>query len=103
VLQYAPHQPTHDLSHVLNTTTLQEPTEAAWYTDTSATSHLTSVLGTLNNLFNLRSIKHIIVSDGFFIHVSSMGSTMLNASTHSLYLNNVLVAPKIIKSLIFIR
>jgi hypothetical protein len=82
--------------------TLQQPQSTNWYFDLGATSHMTS---------NLRALSHpptsrypvpsyIIVGDGSLLPVIAACNTSL---TNSLSLNNVLVSPRLIKNLIFVR
>jgi hypothetical protein len=81
---------------------LQQPPQHEWYFDTGATNHVASDASTLSSISPsfTSSTPNIIVSDGTRVPVTSTGSTQL---PHNLHLNNVLVAPNLIKNLIFVR
>lgn len=74
-----------------------------WYMDTGATSHLTSNAGILKTIFNNGIISSIMVGDGSSIPITHTGHSHLTTNTRPLKLNHVLVTPKIIKNLIFVR
>jgi hypothetical protein len=82
--------------------TLQQPQSTNWYFNLGATSHVT---------FDPHSLTHpatsryhvpssIIVGDGSLLPVTTARNTSL---TNSLSLNNVLVSPRLIKNLIYVR
>ena len=104
----APSQPSSyaptDIAAAMHTMSLQQP-DPSWYMDTGATSHMTSSSGSLSSYFNLsnHSNNNIIVGNGHRIPILGYGHTNVSSPCHSLSLNNVLHAPKLIKNLIFVR
>jgi hypothetical protein len=89
------------LAAQFQTLQLQQPPQHEWYFDTSATNHVSSDAGTLSSTApSSISSPSIIVGDDTRVPVTSTGSTQL---PHNLHLNNVLVAPNLIKNLIFVR
>lgn len=71
--------------------------------DSSASAHLSAIADNLQ--YNLKhNISHsVIVDNGSNIPVTCVGSSILHTSSKPLKLNDVLVAPKIFKSLISVR
>lgn len=85
------------------TDTLTDPSASDWYMDSGATSHLAGNPGTLQPDLK-HNIKHsVIAGDGSSLPVTSVGSTSITTNSRPLSLSNVLVAPKIIKKLIYVR
>jgi hypothetical protein len=86
-------------------TTLTTPPSTKWYMDSGATSHMTSDTGILSipqrPTHNTHS--HIIVGNGSLLPITSVGHAFLHYPSYSFVLNNVLVSPEIIKSLISAR
>jgi hypothetical protein len=85
------------LAAQLQSLQLQQPPQHEWYFDTGATNHVASDAGTLSSTApsSISSSPSIIVGDGTCVPVTSTGSTQL---PHNLHLNNVLVAPNLIKN-----
>ena len=82
--------------------TLSQPGTGDWVMDSGATNHMSPDAG---NIFLFRPPRSsypssIIVGNGSVLPVSSVGHAVLPGP---LYLNNVLVAPHIIKKLISVR
>lgn len=96
------YQPTRDFAEMFNTMTLAEPT-SNWYMDSGATSHLTSSPGNLQSVDKLNTRNTVIVGNGSSIPIFSSGKSFIPSTTRPLHLNNVLVAPNIIKNLISVR
>ena len=71
--------------------------------DTGASAHMSLDAGNLTSLSSTPSHKHIMVGDGSSIHVSHSGHTSLSSSSRHLTLRDVLVTPRIVKNLIFVR
>lgn len=93
-------QPTTDFAHAFNTMTLADPGAANWYMDSGATAHLASTSGILNSVLKNRTGITVMVGNGSRIPISSSGSAHLASTSRPLTLQNVLVAPNIIKNLI---
>ena len=83
-----------------STMTLQPPQQREWYFDSGATTHMSSDAGTLSQSTPTQLPCSIIVGNGHSIPVISAGHAALS---NSLRLNNVLVAPNLIKNLISVR
>lgn len=96
------YQPTREFAEAFNTMTLAEPSPN-WYMDSAASSHLASSPGILQSVVNLDTENSVIVGDGSSIPIQSSGKSLIPSKTHPLTLNNVLVAPKIVKNLIYVR
>lgn len=99
----ANYQLTRDFAEAFNTMTLTEPSGNPWYMDSAATAHLASSPGMLQYVFNLNTRKSVTVGNGSSIPITKTGSSFLPTNTLPLSLNNVLIAPKIIKNLISVR
>ena len=69
--------------------------------DTGASSHMASDHGTVSSL--KPSSQIVTVGNGQTIPVTYTGSTTLPSSSRSLFLNIILIVPKIIKNLIYVR
>ncbi|GKD31583.1 ribonuclease H-like domain-containing protein [Tanacetum coccineum] len=91
------------LPHAFSTMTFQDHTTGAWNMDTGASSHLNSSVTSFNTVFNTCMHPSISVGDGHSIPVTNTGHNILPTTTKSLYLNNVLITPHIIKNLIFVH
>jgi hypothetical protein len=78
---------------------LNQPQQNEWHFDSGATSHMTSDSAFLSHTFSQRYPvpSNIVVGDGSLLPVTSTGFAHLPSN---LSLNNVLVSPKLIKSLI---
>ena len=90
------------LASTFSTMSLNQPQSNDWYFDSGATSHMTSDSRTPSHSFPLRYPfpSAIVVGDGSLLPVTSTGTTYLAGPLH---LNNVLVSPKLIKNLIYVR
>ncbi|GKE80108.1 hypothetical protein Tco_1550108 [Tanacetum coccineum] len=91
------------LPHAFNTMTLQDLASGAWNMDTGASSHLNSLVTSLNTVFNTCMYPSISVGDGHSIPVTNTSHSILPTPTKSLHLNNVLITPHMVKNLIFVR
>ena len=90
------------LAAQFQTVHLQQPPQHDWYFDTGATNHVASDAGTLSSTTptSIYSPTNIVVGDGSLVPVTSTGTAHL---PHNLHLNNVLIAPNLIKNLISVR
>lgn len=85
--------------------TLNDPSNGGWVIDIEATGHVHSDVGILkyvcNNAYTPNSM---FVGNGSAILVTTSGHTNLSFSNtyHPLHLQNVLITPNIIKTLIFV-
>jgi hypothetical protein len=88
---------TQSLASAFSTATLQQPPSTEWYFDSGATSHMTSSSSSLSHTFSpwYPNPSSIVVGNGSLLPVVGTGSTEL---PHSLFLNNILVSPQIIKN-----
>ena len=96
-------QPTTDFSEAFNTMTIGDPAAANWYMDSEATAHLASSSGILDSVLKHSTGNSVVVGNGSSIPITHSGSTSLSSPSRFLSLNNVLVAPNIIKNLISVR
>lgn len=95
--------PSTELSHAYTTDTLIDQSGGQWYMDYGAMAHLSNNAGILNSTPN-RNVNHsVIVGNGSKIPVTCIGSTSIQSSSRPLNLQNVLIAPKIVKNLISVR
>ena len=78
---------------------LGDGSDANWYMDTGATSHLASGSGILKSSSNNCPIKFVLVGNGSARPVTKIGWTTLLSKHRLLHLNQVLITPKIIKIL----
>ncbi|CAL9245815.1 unnamed protein product [Arabidopsis halleri] len=85
------------------TESLNDPSASEWFMDTGATAHLTPTAGILNSNLNHSTGNSVIVGNGSSIPITSSGNTTIPSKTKPLLLQNVLVAPKIVKNLISVR
>ncbi|GKD36651.1 ribonuclease H-like domain-containing protein [Tanacetum coccineum] len=83
--------------------TLHDPTTGAWNMNTCASSHLNSSVTSLSDIFNTCMYPSISVGDGHSIPVTNTGHSIFPTPTKSLHLNNVLIAPHIVKNLIYVH
>ncbi|XP_071700015.1 uncharacterized protein [Rutidosis leptorrhynchoides] len=83
--------------------TLQDYGAAGWHLDTGASNHLTSCVNSLSSVFNNCKYPSVAVGDGKTIPVTNTGHSLLPTSHRPLHLNNVLLTPNIVKSLISVR
>ncbi|CAB77880.1 putative reverse transcriptase [Arabidopsis thaliana] len=92
-----------NLAAAFGTTTMPDPTDASWYMDTGATTHLTAQPGTLHSLFNSSSSPSVVVGNGSSVPTKAIGYSFLPSKIRPLHLHNVLVCPSIIKNLVSVR
>ncbi|XP_021757143.1 uncharacterized protein LOC110722184 [Chenopodium quinoa] len=97
---YGPPMTLTELGSAYSSMTFSTP-ENRWYMDSGATSHMTNNVDTLLPLFNLSTNNHILVGNGHHIPITGYDHTIL--PNNSLRLNNVLLAPQIIKNLNYVR
>ncbi|GKA93564.1 hypothetical protein Tco_0815550 [Tanacetum coccineum] len=95
-------QPTN-LAHAFTTETLQDFANGAWNMDTGASSYLNNLVISLSTFINSYMYSSVSVGDGHSIPATNTGHSILPTPTKSLHLNNVLITPHIVKSLIFVR
>jgi len=89
------------LASQFQTLQLQQPAQQNWYFDTGATNHVASDAGILSpTTSSVHSPSSIVVGNGNLVPVTSTGTAHLSDNLH---LNNVLVAPNLIKNLISVR
>lgn len=74
-----------------------------WYMDSGASSHLASSLGILQSVVNFDTENLVIVGNISSIPIRSSGKSLIPSKTRPLILNNVLIAPQIVKNLIYVR
>nr|GEV13428.1 ribonuclease H-like domain-containing protein [Tanacetum cinerariifolium] len=91
------------MPYAFTTGTLHDPTFGAWNFDTGASSHLNNSVNSLSENFNTCMYPFVSVGDGHSIPVTNTGHSILPTPTRSLYLNNVLITPHIVKNLISVR
>ncbi|CAL9222402.1 unnamed protein product [Arabidopsis halleri] len=85
------------------TESLNDPAAAEWFMDSGATAYLTPHAGILKSNLNHNTSQSVIVGNGSSIPITSTGQTTILSKTKPLLLNNVLVAPNIVKNLISVR
>lgn len=85
------------------TEALPDPNNANWVMDSGATAHLTNSEGNLHSKFNHKVSQSVIVGNGSKIPISCVGSSSINSQSKPLSLNNVLVAPALVKNLTSVR
>ncbi|GJW06897.1 hypothetical protein Tco_1569320 [Tanacetum coccineum] len=83
--------------------TLHDHTTGAWNMDTCASSHLNNPVTSLSTILNLCMSSTISVGDGHSIPVTNTGHSILSTPSKSLKLNNILITPHIVKSLIYVH
>ncbi|GJU94698.1 retrovirus-related pol polyprotein from transposon TNT 1-94 [Tanacetum coccineum] len=91
------------LPHAFSAVTFHDPTTGSWNMDTCASSHLNNSVTNLITVFNTCMYPSISVGDGHSIPVTNTGHSILSTPFKSLHLNNVLITPPIVKSLISVR
>uniref|UniRef100_A0A2N9HZL1 Integrase catalytic domain-containing protein n=1 Tax=Fagus sylvatica TaxID=28930 RepID=A0A2N9HZL1_FAGSY len=89
-----------NLSQALACTTLSSSQnhDSNWYTDTCATSHMTSTEGNLHSSFPYNGHDFVVVGDGSRLPISHVGHTTLSSKYGDLALHDVL--PELKKNLI---
>ncbi|KAD7477448.1 hypothetical protein E3N88_00584 [Mikania micrantha] len=96
----ASYTPTN-IEQALHTMTLNP--DQSWYLDTGATNHMSHSTGTLSHYFNNSIQNSIVVGNGQRIPTLGTGYTTLQPPYPPLHLNNILIAPKLIKNLLSVR
>ncbi|KAI3796959.1 hypothetical protein L1987_39646 [Smallanthus sonchifolius] len=91
-----------DIDQALYTMSLNPP-DHNWYMDTGATTHMTNYPGNFQSFFNNGILRNIIVGNGTTIPVNGQGNQNLQPPFPPLKLNDVLLAPKLIKNLLSVR
>ena len=91
-----------NLSQALACTTLSsfQNHDSNWYTDTCATSYMTSTEGNLHSSFPYNGHDFVVVGDGSRLPISHVGHTTLSSKYGDLALHDVLVVPELKKNLI---
>uniref|UniRef100_A0A2N9FTN5 Integrase catalytic domain-containing protein n=1 Tax=Fagus sylvatica TaxID=28930 RepID=A0A2N9FTN5_FAGSY len=90
-----------NISQALACTTLSDShDDTRWYTDTGATSHMTSTSGNLQSFFPYHGHDYVVVGNGSRLPISHVGHTTLSSKHGDLNLYDVLVVPKLQKNLI---
>ncbi|GKE63624.1 ribonuclease H-like domain-containing protein, partial [Tanacetum coccineum] len=89
--------------YAFSTMAFQDHTTGALNMDTGASSHLNSLVTSLNIVFNTCMYPSISVGDGHSVPVTNTGHSILPTPTKSLHINNVLITPHIVKNLISLR
>ena len=78
-------------------------TDANWYMDTGATSHLATDTHVYSLLLAVKvTLKSILVGNGSAIPITHTGQSKIITTHRPLHLHNVLVTPSIIKHLIYV-
>jgi hypothetical protein len=92
------------LASSFNTLMLTPPPTATqdWVADSGASHHSTPSAGNISHTRTLTSCNpsSIIVGNGFTLPITSVGDSVLPGP---FYLNNILLAPDIVQSLLFVR
>lgn len=80
---------------------LLDQSGGSWYMDSGAPAHLSSDPSILhpNLKHNIKQLQLVVVGDCSKLPITSVGSASILTKTRSLSLNDVLVAPKIVKNL----
>jgi hypothetical protein len=73
-----------------------------WVADSDATHHTTPSVGNISTLRRLASSNHssIVIGNGFSLPITSVGDSVLPGP---FYLNNILLAPDMVQSLLSVR
>jgi hypothetical protein len=74
-----------------------------WFLDTGASSHMASHPGILTSSSPSIVPRHIIVGNGGLLSAPSTSRSSIPTSSTPLQLNNVLIAPQLVKNLISVR
>jgi hypothetical protein len=74
-----------------------------WFLDTGASSHMASHPSILTNCSPSIVPRSICIGNGGLLSVSSTGRASIPTSSTPLHLNNVLIAPQLVKNLKFVR
>ncbi|KAI3518158.1 hypothetical protein L1887_06607 [Cichorium endivia] len=90
-----------NIEQAMHTMTLNP--DQNWYLDTGATNHMTNTTGNLSTYVNNSMLNNIVVGNGSQIHTLGTGHTTLKPPYPPLKLQNILVAPNLIKNLLSVR
>ena len=74
-----------------------------WFLDTDASSHMASHPSILSTCSSSTVPHQIVVGNGTLMSTSSTSRASIPTSSNPLLLNNVLIAPQLVKNLISIR
>ena len=74
-----------------------------WYTDTSATDHVTSDLETLSFRKKYKGGDHIHTTSGAGMEIKHVGHTIVPTPSKPLHLNNILHVPQAAKNLVSVH
>ena len=74
-----------------------------WFLDTGATSHMASHPSILSSCTSSTIPRHIVVGNGSHLTASCTGNSIIPTTSSSLRLNNILIAPQLVKNLISVR
>ena len=77
--------------------------ESTWYTDTSASHHVTSEIGNLNLANSYNGTDFVIMGNGEALSIQNTGNTTLLARDNIFHLNNVLHCPSSHYNLLSVR
>lgn len=89
------------LVSALNNLSMQALGGSEWYMDSGATTHISSEAGILSSPSPIPSyFPHILVGSGASIPITYTSHTLIPSLHCPLLLNNVLVAPNIVKNLV---
>ena len=77
--------------------------DSDWFLDTGATSHMASHPGILSSHTPSTVPHHIVVGNGSHMTSSCTGASIIPTISSTLRLNNVLIAPQLVKNLISVR
>jgi hypothetical protein len=91
------------INAAISNLSLQNSGNNDWYFDSGASSHITGNAGNLTKLYSPSKLNpsHIVVGNGSFLPIYSVGSTTLTSRPFNL--ERVLYSPSIIKNLISVR
>lgn len=77
-----------------------DPQDPDWIPDTGASSHMTNNPGIFNIIRPYSGNDTVIIGDGKILHISHVGLASLTTSHGHLPLSNVLLVPKLTKTLL---
>ncbi|KAE8692073.1 hypothetical protein F3Y22_tig00110860pilonHSYRG00043 [Hibiscus syriacus] len=83
-------------------TSVDEPIDSEWYTDTGATSHMTNDVAALDNSVPYTGNQRVYIGNGTSMPISRIGSISSIVTSHPLPLSDVLLVPNLTKNLLSI-
>ena len=89
-----------DMSQAFASMKVSDENGKEWVTDSAATAHVTSSTDNLNSLSCYEGNDTVMVGDGAFLPITHLGSATISSPSGTIRLNDVLVCPKIQKSLL---